>query len=250
MPRMEQSFVDQRTGEVTDFNIVVTHPKYVKAIKGKKTDKRDAQWCRFWVKLTSFNTSEKNRAQNCLTWGNYKLDAVFTNVFGKSSTAIVDYMLEHPGEKFDVTPFVNGHCKTPISEIQEAVDGDFPLAQAEKLKIIKQHMTYIADLKLSVERVIFQLALPYEQQIELLTAIRIITEIGVDMSVFDSAKHLISWAGLCPQNAESAGKKKITRVGKERTFSVDQALAYTRKQGFTIIEPDCVLVAATETETS
>jgi len=91
---------------------------------------------------------------------------------------------------------------------------------------------------------------PTQKVSERLTAIRIIAEIGVDMSVFDSAKHLTSWAGLCPQNAESAGKKKTTRVGKERTFSVDQALAYTRKQGFTIIETDCVSVAATEPETS
>jgi transposase len=236
------------------FHIVVTHPKYVKAIKGKKTDKRDAQWiadifkfdmvrgsfippedirmlrdlCRFWVKLTSFNTSEKNRAQNCLTWGNYKLDAVFSNVFGKSASAIIDYMLAHPGEKFDVAPLVDGRCKTPIAKIQEAVDGEFHPMQAEKLKVIKQHMSYLGELKGQLESLIFKLAEPYKRQIELLltvpgiseplTAIRIIAEIGSDMTVFDSAKHLVSWAGLCPQNAESAGKKKTTRIGKAGVY--------------------------------
>ena len=236
------------------FNIVVTHPKYVKAIKGKKTDKRDALWisdvfkfdmvrgsfippedirmlrdlCRFWVKLTSFVTSEKNRAQNCLTWSNYKLDAVFSNVFGKSASGIIDYMLEHPGEKFDVAPFVDRRCKTPIDLIQEAVDGEFHPIQAEKLKMVKEHMDVLAELKDNLESLILELVTPYMHQVELIltapciskpmTAIRIIAEIGVDMSVFDTDKHLISWAGLCPQNAESAGKKKTTRIGKAGAY--------------------------------
>ena len=232
------------------FNIVVSHPKYVKSIKGKKTDRRDAEWiadlfkfdivrgsfippadirqlrdlCRYYVKLISYMTGEKNRAQNCLTVSNFKLDSVFSNVFGKSASAIIDYILEHPGEKFDVTPLVDGRCKTPISQIQEAVDGEFHPMQAEKLKIIKQHMSDLEALKNNLEQLIFQLAKPYEAQINLLltapgmseriTAIRIIAEIGADMSVFESAKHLTSWAGLAPQNNESAGKKKTTRIGK------------------------------------
>ena len=174
---LEKPISGQPAGMPTKFNIVVTHPKYVKAIKGKKTDKRDAQWiadvfkldmirgsfippedirmlrdlCRFWVKLTSFNTSEKNRAHNCLTWSNYKLDAVFSNVFGKSASAIIDYMLEHPGEKFDVAPFVDRRCKSPIALIQEAVDGEFHPIQAEKLRLIKEHMANIAKIKTSLD---------------------------------------------------------------------------------------------------
>jgi hypothetical protein len=74
----------------------------------------------------------------------------------------------------------------------------------------------------------YKIAQPYDHQIKLLltvlgisdrlTAIRIIAEIGVDMSEFESAKHLTSWAGLTPQNAENAGKKKTTRVGKAGTY--------------------------------
>jgi transposase len=79
-----------------------------------------------------------------------------------------------------------------------------------------------------LEAIIFKLAKPYNRQIELLltvpavsermTAIRIIAEIGVDMSVFDNAKRLTSWAGLCPQNNESADKKKTTRIGKAGVY--------------------------------
>ena len=230
--------------------VVVTHPKFVKAIKGKKTDKRDAMWiadlfkhdvvsgsfipperirqlrdlCRYWMKLTWNATGEKNRAHNCLTVSNLKLDSVFSNVFGKSASAIIDFMLEHPGEEFDVAPFLNNRCKSSAEEVQAAADGVFSPWQAEKLKIIRAHMADLGKRKEMVEALIFQLAEPYQRQIELIltvpgisdpmTAIRIIAEIGADMTQFDSSKHLCSWAGLTPQNHESAGKKKTTRIGK------------------------------------
>jgi len=173
-------------------------------------------------------TGEKNRAQNCLTVSNFKLDSVFRDVFGKSATAITDYLLEHPGEAFDVAPFVHSRCKTPIPQIQEAIDGRFAPEQAEKLKIIRSHMDFLVKLKFEVESEILKIAESYTPQIELLmsvpgikemmTAIRIIAEIGVDMSVFETAKHLTSWAGLTPQNNESAGKKKSTRIGKSGAY--------------------------------
>lgn len=63
-------------------------------------------------------TGEKNRAQNCLTVPKLKLDDVFGDVFGKSARSISNYILEHPGETFDVSPVVDPYCKTPVSEIQ------------------------------------------------------------------------------------------------------------------------------------
>lgn len=235
-------------------NVVVSHPKFVKAIKGKKTDKKDAKWiadlfkhdlvngsfippqdirqlrdlCRYWIKLTSYTTGEKNRAQNCLTVSNFKLDDVFTNVFGKSASAITTQLLEHPGESFDVTPFVDRRCRTPIDKIQKAVDGIFSYEQAQKLKIIRNHMDSLNRQKAELESLILGIAEKYTPQIQLLltvpgvnevfTAIRIIAEIGVDMSVFETSKKLCSWAGLTPQNNESAGKKKTTRIGKSGTY--------------------------------
>jgi len=228
--------------------LTIAHPKYVKAIRGKKTDKKDAKWiadifkhdlvsgsfippadirqlrdlARYYRKLVGFNTGEKNRAQNCLTVSNIKLDDVFSNVFGKSATAITDQLLEHPGETFDVAPYVHARCKTPIPEIQAAIDGAICEEQAEKLKIIRSHMGNLELCKLNLESVILGISQKYLPQLELIstvpgigdifTAASIIAEIGVDMSVFPSDKHLCSWAGLTPQNNESAGKKKTTRI--------------------------------------
>ena len=230
--------------------VVVCHPKYVKAIKGKKTDKKDAKWiadlfkfdlvpgsfipppeirqlrdlCRYWTKLTSCTTSEKARAQNCLTVSNLKLDSVFSDLSGKSATAIITYMLDHPGEKFDVRPFVDPRCKTSVDVIQEAVDGSINYYQANKLRLIREHIDDIAVLQGKLREYILELAKPLQHQIDLLltapgiadpmTAIRIIAEIGIDMTVFETSKRCCSWAGLTPQNNESAGKKKTTRIGK------------------------------------
>ena len=233
--------------------VVLAHPKYVKAIRGKKTDKKDAKWIadifkhdlvsgsfipppdirqlrdlvRYHFKLTSYSTGEKNRVQNCLTVSNLKLDNVFDDVFGKSSNAIIKHILEHPNEPFDVAPFIHKRCKTPIDEIQAAVDDAICPEQAEKLRIIRTHLKDLDKAKANLESAMLTIAEKFTQQINLVSsvpgiksfsAIAIIGEVGVDMSVFPSAKHLCSWAGLTPQNNESAGKKKTTRIGRAGAY--------------------------------
>jgi len=233
-------------------NIVLAHPKYVKAIKGKKTDKRDAKWIadifkhdlingsfippsdirqlrdlvRYRVKLTSYSTGEKNRAQNCLTVSNIKLDDVFSDVFGKAASAITDRLLEN-NEPFDVRPYLTKHIKTSPVDIQAAVDGAMCANQAEKLRIIRSHMKNLELCKMNLDSEILTVAEKYLPQVNListvpgiqsLSAIAIIGEIGVDMSVFATSRHLCSWAGLAPQNDQSAGKKKTTRVSRAGVY--------------------------------
>ena len=233
-------------------NIVLAHPKYVKAIRGKKTDKRDAKWIadifkhdlvsgsfippadirqlrdlvRYHWKLTNFNVGEKNRAQNCLTVSNIKLDDVFSDVFGKAATAITTRLLES-NEPFDVKPYLTKNIKKPIEQIQAAVDGEMCAEQAEKLRIIRSHMDSLELCRLNLESLILTTAEKYLPQLNLVmtapginsfSAIGIISEIGVDMSVFPSSKHLCSWAGLTPQNNESAGKKKTTRISRAGAY--------------------------------
>jgi transposase len=232
--------------------LVLAHPKYVKAIKGKKTDKRDAKWIadifkhdlingsfipsadirqlrdlvRYRFKLTSYTTGEKNRAQNCFTVSNIKLDDVFSDVFGKSASAITERLLEN-NEPFDVTPYISKRCKTPIPEIQAAMDGVMCANQAEKLRIIRAHMDNLDLCKLNLESEILSLAEKFLPQLNLIltvpgikdfAAVAIIGEIGADMSVFETSRHLCSWAGLAPQNDQSAGKKKTTRISRAGVY--------------------------------
>jgi transposase len=235
-------------------NVCLTHPKYVKAIKGKKTDKKDAKriaelfkcdlvrssfippfdirqlrdLCRYHAKLTYMTTSEKNRSQNCLTTCNFKLDAVFSDVFGKSATRILDNVIALGHSNFDVAPLLDRRCKTSIEDVKSALDGELSFAQSEKLKIIREHMASLENLKNTLETLIYQLAEQYQPEITLLltvpgisstlTAIRILAEIGTDMSVFETAKKLCSWAGVTPQNNESAGKKKTTRISRAGAY--------------------------------
>ena len=235
--------------------VTLAHPKYTKPQKGNKTDRKDAKWIcdlfmcdmvkpsfipppdirqlrdllRFRMKLSYQITGMKNRALNCLTVSNLKLDDVFSDVFGKSSRSIIKHILDHPGETFDVSPFVDKRCKHPIENIQAAVDGAICSEQAVKLKIclafIDEQEKRISEL----DKEIFRLAEPYTSVLDLirtvpglssepLTAIRILSEIGADMSVFPTSKHLVSWAGCCPRNDQSAHKVKSTRISKAGSY--------------------------------
>lgn len=235
-------------------NIVLAHPKYVKAIRGKKTDKRDAKWIadifkhdlvsgsfippadirqlrdlmRYRNKLTNFNVGEKNRAQNCLTVSNIKLDDVFTDVFGKASSNIINAILLNPSEKIsDVSHFRTKAMKSTNEQILAAIDGNICPEQAEKLKIIRSHIDSVDSCKANLESVILNIAEKFLPQVNLVmtvpgfksfSAISVISEIGIDMSVFPTSKHLCSWAGLTPQNNESAGKKKTTRISRAGAY--------------------------------
>jgi hypothetical protein len=122
-----------------------------------------------------------------------------------------------------------GRCKHSIDEIQAAVDGSISQEQAVKLREILAHMEELNAHKRRIENEITCIAEPYLKLLGLIrtvpgfsadpmTAITVISEIGVDMSVFETAKHLCSWAGCCPRNDQSGGKLKSTRICKAGTY--------------------------------
>ena len=235
--------------------VTLAHPKYTKPQKGNKTDRKDAKWIcdlfmcdmikpsfippadirqlrdlmRYRYKLTNSITGEKNRALNCLTVSNLKLDDVFSDVFGKTSRSITEYILAHPGETFDVSPFVHKGCKHSLEEIQAAIDGAISHEQSVKLRECLNHIDELEQHRKNIETEITKLAEPYSYALQLIrtvpgfnsnpiTAVSLIAEIGADMSVFPTAKHLSSWAGCCPRNDESGGRRKSTRISRAGAY--------------------------------
>lgn len=238
-----------------DCKIVVANPKYVKGIRGKKTDKKDSIWLcdlhkhglvpgsfipplpirqirdlmRYRFKLINFKSSEKNRVQNSLTVSNIMISSVVSDTFGTSSMRIINRILDYPDNlDFDVSSMLHGRMKHKTDTIVKSIQGYLTEPQADKMRVCLDHIDSIEKHIADIESVVLKLAQPYMPQTELIlslpsikdifTAIAILGEIGIDMSVFLSDKHLCSWAGLTPQNNESAGKKKSVRVSRAGVY--------------------------------
>ena len=230
-------------------NVTIANPKWVRAVKGYKDDEKDSKWIgdlfrlglvpgsfipkkdvrilreftRYRFKLVSCKSSEKNRYQNVFTVCNVALDAVVSDMFGKSASSILDYITNSD-------TFEPEHCvsllktllKKKASQVVESIDGfEMTAAQKNRAKMVKEHYDYLVNQLKKLDNAIDELVKPFESSITLLctipginrvSAITLLSEIGMDMSQFGSSKRLCRWAGLTPGNNESAGKKKSVRI--------------------------------------
>ena len=252
-------------------HVILTHPKYVRAIKGKKTDKKDSKWiadvfkfdmvrssfipprevrslrelARYRSKLVCMRSSEKNRYQNCMTVSNIGLANILSDPFGKTATGIMQQILL--SEVFDEDTYkklIQKSAKKNTGLILESIrDCHIEADQRFKMNAAMSHIDYLDDLVTKTEWELFVRMKPHYSKVEListipgvsqLSAALILSEIGFDMNVFESAKHLTSWAGLTPANNESAGKKKSVRISKAGQFLkpllVQCALAATKNK--------------------
>lgn len=236
-------------------NVTIANPKWVKAVKGNKDDTKDSKWIgdlfriglvrgsfipckdvrilreytRYRFKLVSCKSSEKNRYQNVFTVCNVALDAVVSDMFGKSASSITDYIVN--SDTFD-----SGHCvsllqrslKKKAKEVVESIEGfQMSAPQKERAKMVKEHYDFLQSHIQKLDMALDALVEPFKPAIGLLctipgirrqSAITLISEIGTDMSQFDSSKRLCRWAGLTPGNNESAGKKKSVRITRAGVY--------------------------------
>ncbi|MGN0967333.1 MAG: IS110 family transposase [Candidatus Coprovivens sp.] len=236
-------------------NIVVANPKWVKCVKGEKDDNKDAKWIadlfklgivrgsfipekqirllremtRYLFKITNMRSSEKNRYINALTVGNCKLDMVFSDIFGKTSSDIINIILNNDSyTDEDIINCLRKNCKASKEDILNAISGiSFEGCQKERIILIKEHIDYITNEINKLKEIINQLVSPYEDYITLLctipginrdSAITIISEIGTDMKQFSSHYKLAAWAGLAPGCNESAGKKKSVKISRAGVY--------------------------------
>lgn len=241
--------------ESKNINVTIANPKWVKAVKGNKDDKKDSKWIgdlfrlglvpgsfippkpirilreftRYRYKLVSMKSSEKNRFQNAFTVCNVGLDSVVSDMFGKSATLITDYLLSE--ETFNpeyCVSLLQRSLKKKADSVLVSIEG-YQISKEQKLRMntIRSHLTYIENSIKYLDDTIDSMVAPYESLIALMctipgierkSAINVISEIGNDVSLFGSSKRLCSWAGLTPGNNESAGKKKSVRINRAGVY--------------------------------
>lgn len=236
-------------------HVVIANPKWVSAVKGNKDDKKDSKWIgdlfrmglvpgsyipvkdirilreftRYRSKLVSMRSSEKNRFQNAFTVCNLTLDSVVSDMFGKSATAIENYLLKTDTvDPQHCVSLLQRSLKKKSSDVVEAVSGfNMTPEQKERVKIIQGHFADIDHRISQLDKRIDSLVSAYESQIYLLCtipgidrriAITILSEIGTDMTEFGSSKRLCNWAGLAPANNQSAGKKKSVKISRAGVY--------------------------------
>lgn len=240
-----------------EINVTIANPKWVKAVKGNKDDAKDSKWIgdlfrlglvpgsyipckeirilreftRYRHKLTSCRSSEKNRFQNALTVCNVALDSVVSDIFGKSATSVIDYLLEQTGNSInheEISSRLLRSLKKKSESVIESIEG-YQMADSQKyrMRLIHAHMDYITSTISDIDSMINSLVEPYDNAVKLLctipgvdrsSAITVISEIGTDMTQFSNSKRLCCWAGLTPGNNESAGKKKSVRITRAGVY--------------------------------
>ena len=184
---------------------------------------------------------EANRLHKALEDTGIKLDCVATNILGKSGRAMLDALVAGTTDPEVLADLAKGKLRAKFPALREALEGRFDHLHAVWIGAILNHLDFLDEQISSLTEAIGEQIAPFEKAVELLctipgvqqrTAEVIVSEIGIDMSVFPTAKHLASWAGQCPGNDKSAGKR---RSGKTRDGSKwldwaleEAALAATR----------------------
>lgn len=227
------------------FSIMVVNARHVKYVPGHKTDKKDSAWIckllragllkgsfvpsraqrdlrdltRYRRKLVQQQSAEHNRMIRIFEDANLKLSSVFSNIRGKTCTAVIDAVIAGETDPNKLAELcTHWRLKSTKEEIALAVEGSFTEHHIFMVRAIRTSLANIEAEIDHLDREIERRMQPFETRIKQLcdipgmdvTSIReLLAEIGVDMEVFPTAEHLTSWAGLAPGNNESAGKKKV-----------------------------------------
>ncbi|MEO8969856.1 MAG: IS110 family transposase [Solirubrobacteraceae bacterium] len=235
----------------SDFRLMLVNARDVKNLPGRKTDVGDSVWLcqlaeagllrasfvppkpiRDLRLLTRYRRTqiaerrrETQRLHKALEETGIKLDCVATDILGKSGRAMLDALVAGTTDPEVLAELARGKLRPKIPALREALEGRFQPLHAVLIGAILSHLDFLNAQIDEISTGIEEQMRPFFAQAELLctipgvaarTAELLIAEIGVDMSVFPSAGHLASWAGQCPGNDQSAGKR---RSGKTRKGS-------------------------------
>lgn len=253
-----------------DFALVLANAAHVKNVPGRKTDINDAAWLADLVahglirgsfvpdeqtqelrnllrtrkQLVRQRSSHIQRLQKTLEDANIKLDSVISDVMGLSGRTMIEALIAGENDPDRLAELAHRRIRTPPEALREALRGRVSKHHRFLLRLHLQQIDAIDGAITEIDREVDSNVEPFRTPIQLLTTIpgiselsarTILAEIGRDMRRFPTAGHLISWAGLCPKNDESAGKRRSTRMRKGapwlKTTLVQCAWAAARKKG-------------------
>lgn len=251
------------------FELVLANAQHIRNVPGRKTDVNDAMWIADLLahglirgsfvppariqELRDLTRTRKQlvreiaqhtmRIQKTLEDANIKLASVLSSILGTSGRAMLAAILAGEEDPERLADLAVGTAKKKRSELIEALRGR---VTPHHRSLIKLHLDLIAALEkalVDVDENVGKALEPIRERAQILTTMpgisdiaaqTIVAEIGVDMSRFPTSAHLVSWAGLCPRNDESAGKRRSTRVRKSanwlKTMLVTAAWAAVRKK--------------------
>lgn len=235
------------------FQILLVNAQHVRNVPGHKTDKKDSVWLtklllsgllkasfippqeirqlrdltRYRKKLSQQATAERNRFEKVLQDANFKMSNVISDIFGLTGSKLIEALLNDHTDFDYLLSLCHGRIKAKKDNLKEALVGNLTPHHKFMLRAIQQS---IDDILIKMEGVNDQIDLlsqPFGTELQLLQTIPginkisatcLLSEIGIDMDKFPTALHLASWAGICPGNNESAGKKMSTRILKGNQY--------------------------------
>ncbi|MCZ8524142.1 MULTISPECIES: IS110 family RNA-guided transposase [Paenibacillus] len=240
--------------EAEEIEFLVVNAQHIKAVPGRKTDVKDAEWIcnllrhgllkpsyipdrnqrelrelvRYRRSLIQERSREHNRVQKVLEGANIKLAAVVSDIMGVSSRDMIGAMIEGEENPEKLAAFARRTLKKKKEELELALRGNMSAHQRIMLKTMLTHVDFLNEQILELDTEVAKRLDPFQQDIERLdtipgigrrTAEQILSEVGTDVgSRFPTAAHLCSWAGLVPGQNESAGKRKSSKTRKGNKY--------------------------------
>jgi transposase len=253
-----------------EFELVLANSPHVKNVPGRKTDVNDATWLadlmahglvrgsfvpdeqtqemrnvlRMRKQFVRERSSHIQRIQKTLEDANIKLDSVITDIISLSGRRMIEALIAGETDPQSLAALAHRRIKATPAELEAALRGRVTKHHRFALHLLLQHIDAIDSAIAEIDREVDANVEPFRTALKILSTIPgisqlsaevIAAEIGTDMARFPSQEHLISWAGLCPKNDESAGKRRSTRMRKGapwlKTTLIQCAWAAARTKG-------------------